>query len=80
MAYEKSKRLGGVIVSHGGRQTAVVKVERYFKHPRYHKFISKSKKYKAHDQSDEYKVGDKVIIRETRPLSRDKRWTIIGKP
>ncbi len=64
-------------MSHGGRQTAVVKVERYFKHPRYHKFISSNKRYKAHDEKDEYRVGDKVVIRESRPISKDKKWVIV---
>ena len=77
MNYEKARQLNGVIVSHGGEKTAVVKVERYFKHARYHKFIKRSKKYKAHDEKNEYKVGDKVIIRESKPFSKEKKWQVL---
>ena len=77
MSYEKARQLNGVIVSHGGKKTAVVKVERYFKHTRYHKFIKRSKKYKAHDENDKHKIGDPVTIKESRPISKDKKWVII---
>lgn len=74
---KQKRRLTGIIVSHGGKKTAVVKVERYFMHPRYQKFIKRSKKYKAHDENDDHKVGDRVIIKESRPISKDKNWQII---
>lgn len=74
---KQKKQMTGVIVSHGGKKTAVVRVERFFKHPRYHKFINRSKKFKAHDESDGYKVGDKVAIEESRPISKDKHWIIV---
>ena len=77
MNYEKARQLNGIVVSHGGKKTAVVKVERYFKHTRYHKFIKKSKRYKAHDESDKHQIGDRVVIRESRPISKDKKWVIV---
>ncbi|PIR70251.1 MAG: 30S ribosomal protein S17 [Candidatus Niyogibacteria bacterium CG10_big_fil_rev_8_21_14_0_10_42_19] len=79
MSYENAKILKGVIVSHGGKKTAVVKVEQYLKHLKYKKYIKRSKKYKAHDEKDEYAVGDKVSIRETKPISKDKKWVVIKK-
>jgi len=48
-------------------------------HPKYHKRYTVSKNYKAHDEKNEYKPGDKVIIQECRPLSKDKRWRVVGK-
>ena len=60
-------------------KTVVVKVERYKKHPLYKKYVKKSKNYKAHDEKNEYKIGDKVIIEESRPLSGDKHFVVAGK-
>ena len=77
MSNKFSRQMQGIIVSHGAKSTAVVKVERFFKHSRYHKFINRSKKYKAHDEKDEFKVGDKVTIAESRPISKDKKWVIL---
>jgi small subunit ribosomal protein S17 len=74
-----TKQLKGVVTSDKMAKTVVVKVERYKKHPLYKKYVKKSKKYKAHDEKNEYKIGDKVIIRETRPLSKDKHFVVIGK-
>lgn len=73
------KRLEGIIVSDKMQKTRVVKVERFKKHPRYLKYYRVSKKFKAHDEKNEYKKGDKVIIEETRPLSKEKRWRIVEK-
>ena len=75
----KSKILRGEVVSDRMQKTAVVLVERYKKARKYGKYIKVSKRLKAHDAGNEYKVGDKVIIQETRPLSKEKRWKIIGK-
>ena len=58
-------------------KTVVVKVERIKEHPKYRKRFKVHKKYKAHDEKNEYKVGDKVIIEECRPLSREKRWRVV---
>jgi len=58
------------------QKTRVVFVERVYRHPRYQRVIRRSKKLKAHDETDQSKVGDRVLIEETRPLSREKRWRI----
>lgn len=60
-------------------KTRVVAVERLKKHPRYGKYFKVTTRYKAHDEKNEYKTGDKVVIEESRPLSREKRWIIAGK-
>ena len=71
------KTLKGVVVSDKMRKTAVVLVDRYVKHPKYQKFITRTKKYKAHDEHNVAKIGDKVIIQSCRPLSKDKCFMII---
>ncbi len=60
-------------------KTRVVSVTRLKKHPRYKKYYKVMRKFKAHDGKNEYKTGDKVVIEETRPLSKDKRWRIVSK-
>lgn len=72
-------RLKGVVVSDKMQKTAVVQVTRLKKHSKYLKYHKVSQRFKAHDENNEYKAGDKVMIEETRPTSRDKRWRIIGK-
>ena len=64
----------GVVVSDKMDKTVVVNVERRFKHPLYKKYIKRSKKYVAHDEANEKKIGYVVSIRECRPLSKRKRW------
>jgi len=66
----------GIVVSDKMEKTAVVKVDRLVKHPVYNKYIKRSAKYKAHDEENAAKIGDRVLIVETRPLSKDKRWKI----
>jgi small subunit ribosomal protein S17 len=66
----------GVVVSDAMQKTRVVKIERVFRHPRYQRVVTLSKKLKAHDERNESRVGDRVIIEETRPLSKEKRWRI----
>lgn len=76
------KTLLGVVVSDKMDKTVVVKVDRAVKHSIYLKTIKKSTRFKAHDEGNTCHVGDKVMIEETRPLSKDKRWKvkeIIGK-
>jgi small subunit ribosomal protein S17 len=68
----------GVVVSDKADKTVVVLVERRFPHPLYGKGVRRTKKYHAHDEKNEYKVGDTVRITETRPLSKTKRWRVIG--
>ncbi len=59
-------------------KTVTVNVERRFPHPLYGKAVKRTKKYHAHDENNEYRVGDTVRIVETRPLSKTKRWRVIG--
>jgi small subunit ribosomal protein S17 len=75
----KKRKLIGVVVSDKMDKTRVVKVERFKKHPKYLKYFKVSKRFKAHDENNEYKTGDKVIIEQSRPLSKEKKWVIIGK-
>lgn len=70
------KRMTGIVVSDKMDKTVVVEVSRREKHPRYHKFLARRTKYKAHDERNEYGVGDTVEIEESRPLSKDKRWRV----
>ncbi len=72
-------KLKGTIVSDKMEKTVVVEVERVKEHPRYKKRYSVHKKYKAHDEKEDFKVGDKVIIEECRPISKEKKWRVIGK-
>jgi small subunit ribosomal protein S17 len=69
--------LQGVVVSDKNEKTVVVKVERRFAHPVLQKTVRRSKKYKAHDEANQYKVGDVVSIQETAPISKDKRWIVV---
>lgn len=71
--------LTGVVVSDKMKDTAVVLVNRFVKHPKYGKFMQISKRYKAHDAGNAHKVGDKVEIKETRPISKDKHFVIVTK-
>ena len=75
----KGKVLEGVVVSDKMDKTVVVLVERFVKHPKYGKFYKKSDKYKAHDEENRYKVGEKVTIIETIPLSKDKTFKVVNK-
>ncbi len=75
----KPRLLKGVVVSDKMDKTVTVLVNRYKKHPKYEKRYKVSKKYQAHDKENKYKVGDKVIIQEGRPVSKQKRWRVIKK-
>jgi len=66
----------GVVVSDKMTKTRVVQIERVYRHPRYERVITRSKRLKAHDEQNTSKVGDRVLIEETRPLSKEKRWRI----
>ena len=74
---ERRRHLVGTVVSDKMDKTVVVRVDRRVPHPLYGKHIIKSKKYHAHDPNNECRVGDRVEIRETRPLSRTKRWVVV---
>ena len=67
----------GVVSSNAADKTVTVVVERRFPHPLYGKGVKRTKKYHAHDESNEYRVGDVVRIAETRPLSKTKRWRVV---
>lgn len=81
MATEKNtaKTLKGTVVSDKMEKTVVVRVNRYVKHPKYKKYITRSKRYKAHDAENQYHTGDTVFIQEVRPISKDKHFTVISK-
>lgn len=73
------KELTGIIVSDKMQKTVVVKVERIKEHPKYKRRYKVHKSYKAHVETGEYQIGDKVVIRETKPISKDKKWEVISK-
>jgi small subunit ribosomal protein S17 len=73
------KKLTGKVVSDKMDKTVVVSTSRYVAHKKYGKYFKIDKKYKAHDENNEYKVGDMVTIEECRPLSKDKTFTVLGK-
>jgi small subunit ribosomal protein S17 len=72
-------QLTGRVVSDKMAKTVVVSVQRLKKHPKYHKRYRVDKKYKAHDEKNEYKIGDTVVIEECRPLSSDKKWKVVKR-
>ena len=76
-AKTRKRKLIGLVVSDKMDKTCVVLVERRYSHLKYGKFLTARKKYKAHDEKNEFKTGDKVVIVEHRPLSREKRWKVI---
>lgn len=73
------KQIKGVVVSDKMEKTAIVAVTLLKEHRIYKRKFKVTKRYKAHDEKKEYKTGDKVMIEECRPISKDKRWRIIGK-
>lgn len=83
MPLQTSKRhrrtLIGKVISDKMDKTVVVAVDRIAAHPKYKKHFKITRKYKAHDEKNKYKVGDKVLIIETRPISRDKKWRVVKK-
>jgi small subunit ribosomal protein S17 len=72
--------LQGVVVSDSCDKTVIVRVERRVMHPLYKKFVSRSKKYAAHDEENRYRAGDAVRIEESRPLSKRKHWIVVAGP
>lgn len=73
------RKLIGKVVSDKMQKTVVVQVQRLKQHPKYRRFFRVHKKYKADDAKEEYKIGDRVVIEEARPLSKDKKWKVISK-
>ena len=76
---KNKRKFQGVVASHRMEKTAVVRVDRIKAHSKYGKRYRVSKKYKVHDEKNEYKTGEKVIFEECRPISKEKRWRLVGK-
>jgi len=76
-ARARRKEKVGIVVSNSMEKTIVVRIDRTVKHAMYNKVMSKSTKVMAHDEKKEAKVGDKVRVEETRPLSKNKRWRLV---
>ncbi|MBI2068941.1 MAG: 30S ribosomal protein S17 [Candidatus Yanofskybacteria bacterium] len=76
---QKGRILKGVIVSDKMDKTVVVEILRLKKHPKYKKYFKVTKKFKAHNPENQYHTGDKVVIGETKPMSKEKRWIVISK-
>jgi small subunit ribosomal protein S17 len=74
-----AKKLQGIVVSDKMQKTVVVEVESIKEHPKYKRRFKIHKKYKAHDEKGEFHIGDKVIIEEIKPISKDKTWKVAGK-
>ncbi len=74
---KKGKVFTGKVVSDKMKDTVVVEIQNYTRHPKYEKYIKSRKRYKAHDAGNTKKIGETVSIRECRPISKDKRFTII---
>ena len=72
----RKRKLIGIVTGDKMNKTRVVTVERRLAHAKYGKYMTKRAKYKAHDEKNEYRVGDRVLIVESRPLSRQKRWRV----
>ena len=72
------RTLQGTIVSDKMNKTAVVAVATKQKHPKYLKYYTVTRRFKAHNEGDQYKVGQVVVIEEARPMSKDKRWVVTG--
>jgi len=75
---QQRKVLEGIVVSTKMDKTAVVKVSRKFRHPKYNKLVKKNKKYYAHNEKEGLQEGQTVQIRECRPISKTKRWIVTG--
>ena len=72
------KTLEGVVISNRMEKSVVVRVDRQVRHPLYQKTIRKSSKFMAHDEENKCRVGDRVTIRETRPISKNKCWRVVS--
>ena len=76
---KKIRILKGVVVSDKMNKTVVVQISSLKKHQKYKKYFKVSQKYKAHDEENQYHIGDQILIKETRPMSKEKRWIVISK-
>jgi small subunit ribosomal protein S17 len=75
---KNQKTLRGVVVSDKMEKTVVVSVDRFVKHSKYGKYRKISKKYKAHDEENKFKIGDKIVIEECKPISKDKSFKVVN--
>lgn len=75
----KKQQLKGTVVSDKMQKTVVVKIDIQKRHPKYKKSYTISRRFKAHDEANEYHIGDKVVIEAIRPMSRDKKFKVISK-
>lgn len=73
------RKLSGIVTSNKMLKTVIVRVEQIKEHPKYKRRYKSHKKYKAHVKEGEYNIGDRVLIQECRPISKDKRWRVIKK-
>ena len=73
------RQFSGTVISDKMQKTVIVKIEKVKTHPKYKRRYKIHKKYKAHDEKGEYKVGDKVIIEECRPISKEKKWRVVKR-
>jgi small subunit ribosomal protein S17 len=78
MERNKRKTKAGWVVSNTMEKTVVVAIDRLLRHPRYNRVIKRTSKLYAHDEKNQCQVGDKVLVMETRPLSKMKRWRLVG--
>jgi len=76
---KNKQTLKGKVVSDAMAKTVVVEVFRYVMHPKYKKYFKRSKKYSAHDEKNEFKIGDTVVIESSRPISKTKKWIVKEK-
>jgi small subunit ribosomal protein S17 len=74
-----ARKLQGIVVSDKMLKTRVVTVTRFKLHPKYKKYYKATKRFKAHDEKGEYKIGDKVMIEECRPISKEKKWRVVAR-
>ena len=75
-ANANKKKMIGVVVKNKMDKTVIVEIERSYKHSIYHKYLKTKKRYKAHDEENKCEIGDRVLIVETRPLSKEKKWLV----
>lgn len=79
IANKKIRVLRGKVVSDKMEKTVVISISRLSKHPKYKKYRKITKRFKAHDPENQYRVGDMVVIQESKPLSKEKRWRVVSK-
>lgn len=79
MEEKRGKQFKGIVVSNKMKDSIVVNVETFKKHPRYAKFVRNVKKYMAHDPGNAHEIGDMVVIEETRPISKRKCFKVVEK-